>query len=482
MKLARARLDALRKDAALQTILSLAPGPVYLVGGTVRDLLLGRPFKDLDLALPGRVGEVASQAADELNITAAVLGKPPLQVYRLSSNGLILDLCPLEGPDIETDLKRRDLTINALALDLKARDYPEPVDPCGGMADLQAKTARFVSEENVLADPLRLLRFFRIMAELKLTPDPESLALAGRRSHLITGMASERLREEFLALLAVPRSWPALSAMIETGLLESLIPEITPLRKCPQGQYHQYDAFEHTLAAFRALEEILADLSGSFSGLDGEIQDYLSKEHRTAVLKMAVLCHDLGKPDTRTVAEDGEVHFFGHEEISRTKAMQAGARFKLSRAEAEFLHLVVGGHMLPFHLWDADRAGTLSSRGVYRFGRRVGEGIWAVAAHALADAVASQGPAWEKAGGLNEFQKFLLRLLREIAHQAEEVAKAPRLVSAEDLMEAFNLKQGPIIGELLDSVKEAQAVGRARDRASALALVAELLDQGGQGE
>ena len=181
--------NRLRPIPGVRAVLDRSPGPVYLVGGSVRDLWLGREPQDLDIIVPGPLRETARAVARALGTHPVPLGREPLQIFRIPGEK-ILDLCPMEGPDILTDLKRRDLTFNAMALELASgAQLPRLIDPENGLTDLDCKIARFVSEDNVIADPLRLLRLFRFCAELEFNPDPQSLELVRTHAPKISAMA-----------------------------------------------------------------------------------------------------------------------------------------------------------------------------------------------------------------------------------------------------------------------------------------------------
>jgi len=472
------RLRRLRKEPAMAAVLAAAGNPVYLVGGPVRDLILGRKIEDLDLVVAGDLDETAGKAADKLGVRVIPLGEKPKRVYRLCPPGLTVDLCPPEGRTIEADLLRRDLTINAMAIELTgAAGRSWIIDPCRGLADLIQGKVRFVSEANILADPLRLLRLFRFAATLDLRPTADSLALTAKHARLIERPAGERVRFELLKLLEAPRSCPTVEAMLEHGLLEALFPELTPLRGCGQGPYHHLDVLDHTLTALKALEDILAEPERDFPVWAEKIRAYLAWNFHPALIKLAILLHDLGKPAVRTVGDDGQVHFFGHEKAGLEQFEGIAERLRLSAAESGMIRLLIKHHLRPFHLMEAKQAGQLTSKGVFRLARDIGPHLWGLVLHALADAEATLGPFQEQRGGPAAVREFLNLLIEEITDQQDELEKTPPLLNGRDLMTAFNLKPSPLIGRILQALQEAQAVGQIRDRAEALDLAEEILSQ-----
>jgi tRNA nucleotidyltransferase/poly(A) polymerase len=464
--------------AALEALTVATPGPVFLVGGSVRDLLLGQPLHDYDLVMAGPVEETARRVAATLGLHYVPLGRAPLMTHRLTLGDFIIDLCPLENGSIEADLGRRDLTINAMAIPLDSlAGTPIVIDPFQGRRDLRQGLVRFVSEENVVADPLRLLRLFRFSAALDFAMDSVSLDLAAKHAPLLATVAGERLREELLKTLESPRAVPRLRAMMDHGLLPAFIPELKPMIGCPQGDHHLLDVMGHTLMALDNLETFLSDgLPEVLSPYGPEIEQFLSTDRTKALLKLAVLLHDLGKPGTRTVASDGRVHFFGHDEAGAVLAGQVAERLHLSTAESRLVTGVIADHMRIFLLQESHQSGRLTSRGLHRFSRHVGEYFWAAVIQALADASAALGPAWEAKGGLAALHDFVGYLIPEVLKQRAVLANSPRLVTGRDIMDQFNLEPSPLIGLILDAIVEAQAAGEVHTRQEALVLARALVN------
>ena len=324
MKNVTEKIQQVRNEPLVRAVLDVHQGSVYLVGGSVRDLLLNRDIADYDLAVDGELDLLAENAAAELGVRAVHLGRDPKTVYRLAYDGRILDLCAIEGPDIMADLARRDLTVNAMAINLSdANGSDALIDPFGGRNALENRVAGFISEANVLSDPVRMLRLFRFSACLGLVPDSESLDIVRRHASKIQQSAGERLGEEFMHMLGAQAAHPAVASMLETGLLEAIIPELSPLRDVGQGVNHHLDVLDHTLAVLEHLEGILSGPERYWPEYIPEINEYLARDKKTPLLKLTVLLHDLGKPASRVEETPGEVHFHGHEK-NRTGTGQPG--------------------------------------------------------------------------------------------------------------------------------------------------------------
>ncbi|MBW2624451.1 MAG: HD domain-containing protein, partial [Deltaproteobacteria bacterium] len=343
----KGRIEKLANMPAMIAAVKAAGEGLYIVGGAVRDTVLGLSVNDIDLATTGPFEKTAELLARAFGKQGIMLGRPPKPTCRFALPGLNIDLSPAEGGTIEIDLKRRDLTINAMALELRIRE-PRIIDPGDGLGDLDKKAARFVSSEVVQADPLRLLRLFRFSADLSLTPDPHSLDLIKTHAALIQDVPGERIREELLKLMALPHVSNTVKSMLDSGLLLALMPELEPLQGCGQNYYHHLDVLDHSLLALSSLEQIMAEPGAYFPEHTAKIQAYLSENSRAALLKIIALLHDLGKPRTRSEDEDGRLRFFGHEEVGEEMAARIASRFRLANHEKGFICFIIRHHLRVF--------------------------------------------------------------------------------------------------------------------------------------
>jgi len=282
---------------------------IYLVGGTVRDILLGTPPKDYDLVTTDDPKALAEQIAEKAKSRAVALGKPGLRIYRVTAGEQTFDIAPAKGGTIESDLKKRDFTINALAVSAATGKL---IDLQNGIEDLHDAKIRMVSEENLTEDPLRMLRAYRMGACLNFTIEPKTGQTISKGAFRIYTSAGERIRDELLKLFGAANSYPYLAEMDETGLLSGIFPEIEPLKHCQQNRFHDADVFAHTLSAYAHLEK---GISSPETLLPDTSAAALLLESAPCVplLKYSLLLHDLGKPETRTIDEKGTVHFYTHE-------------------------------------------------------------------------------------------------------------------------------------------------------------------------
>ena len=253
----------------LNDIAKLAPNS-YVVGGAVRDHFLGKNAgKDLDLAVQGDGFLIAEKISGTHAVTFVPLNDCSGRVVLKSEDPVTIDVASFKGPDITTDLQMRDFTINALAVsleDFSAGRFDRILDPTGGISDIMNTTVRICSDRSYHDDPLRILRTFRFVAGLGFNVDPHTLASIPAALPGLVSVAPERMRDEFLATLAANSSFDALSSMSDTGVLDTLFPELTPMRGCVQNEFHHLDVWRHSLEALKQLESLTRDPRSHFRG------------------------------------------------------------------------------------------------------------------------------------------------------------------------------------------------------------------------
>lgn len=453
---------------------------VWLCGGTLRDLLLGLPPPDLDLACEGDALSLGRDLAEKAGGRFVPLGRE-FATCRVVLAGRYLDLAGLRAPDLVGDLAARDFTVNALALDLNdllagGEVDTALIDPTGGRRDLAARLLRPAGPGVLAADPLRVLRAFRFLATHGLDPAPgvaQRLAAAGPG---LFRVASERIAAEWLALMAGPRAAQAGRAMEQCQVLTRLVPELAAGRGLGQNPYHHLDVLAHSLACLQAAQQLAA--GGPELGVLGrEGAAYLADDHRRALFMTAALLHDLGKPPTRQEREPGWATFYRHETVGASLARARMRALGLSRADALYVGRLVGEHMWPFHLLGAQRGGQLSRRALRRLLTAAGPDLAGLFLLALADTLAGRGPRRPP-----EAEERLLALYQKAAawrdQQLAVALAAPPLVNGHELMRALRLEQGPEVGRLLGLVREAQLEGQIGSKAEALALARRAHDLG----
>ncbi|OGR90485.1 MAG: hypothetical protein A3J74_04735, partial [Elusimicrobia bacterium RIFCSPHIGHO2_02_FULL_57_9] len=396
-----------------------------------------------------------------------------------------VDVAAISGPDIATDLSRRDFTINALALPLGyamsatvlARQI---LDPRKGLADISRGLLRAESGRLFKDDPLRLLRAFRIAAQLNFKIEPGTLRLIGKLRNLARRPAGERISAELLALLALPGSSRWLKLMDECRLLTSLFKALEPARRCALVYYGPGGVLRHSLETAARADFLLHHLKQVFPAQAKAIAACLESNARggaaqSAVLMLAALLHDIAKPATAKKRE-GRLRFFGHDARGAKKAAEILRGLKFSRHHIETVSTVIAQHLRPGNL---AASGVVTDKAAYRFFRDLGDKALSLLLVCWADH-ASYLPQRRllkllNGGRAKSDEEKTMRHLQVVSHLIARLwaagPKKPipeRIIDGHDVMKALKIPPGPLIGKLLEQVREAQAEGKIRNRAQAL--------------
>ncbi|MBL7184360.1 MAG: CCA tRNA nucleotidyltransferase [Anaerolineae bacterium] len=467
----------------------------YLVGGCVRDWLLGRSSHDIDFAVAGDAVELARRVADRMGGAFVLLDQERCtgRVVTRGEDGqrLFIDFAQLQGDDIITDLSKRDFTVNAIAVAVAdAESLTHVIDPYDGRRDVQLGLVRAVSETAFQDDPLRTLRAVRLAAEMGASIEQRTEELLRRAVHLIANVSAERVRDELGKILALPGAAQSLRYLDELGLLMAVIPELETLKGVEQSPPHYLDVFEHSLETVRWLEEVIRAVEGYegqselsllplfLSPFSRQLIARLSQpisgdRSRLTVLKLVALLHDLGKPVTKSFDDEGGVHFYGHEGEGAEMVGAVLRRLRFGGNEVSLAKTIVANHMRPCLL---AREKVVTRRAVYRFFRDTGEAGVDTLLLYLADHLATWGPDLRMARWRRRVE-FVASMLADYYERHQKVISPPKLISGHDLMDEFGLEEGPRIGELLEAVREAQVEGEVKTKEEALALVEGLLAQ-----
>ena len=471
--------------------------PVYLVGGTVRDALLGRETHDLDFALPCGGVTLARRAADALGAAFYPLDRErdTGRVISTDEKGerIVMDFAAFRGADLEGDLRGRDFTANALALDVRTQAIH---DPLGGAADIRAHLLRACAASAFQDDPLRILRGVRLAAVYSFKIQPETRKMMKQALKRLSTVTAERLRDELFRMLESNQAAAALRVMDMLGALQIVLPELAPLKRLTQPAPHVYDGWEHTMRCLNHLQAILSALapvfdaqkrSDLFTGLlTGHLGRYRQQisaalaqpevNERTprGLLFFAALYHDAAKPQCGKVQEDGRLRYWGHDEQGALMATDRASRLQLSSREISRVAGIIRHHMrVHFHTKRLYEGGRMPSRrAIYRFFRDTGEMGVDVCLLTLADLRAT----YEHTLSQDMWQACLdvCRIfLENWWEKPAESIDPPALLNGDDLMSELGMQPGPQVGILLEALREAQATGRVNDRPAALEFLRE---------
>ena len=427
--------------AVLQTLRNFADQQgieLYLVGGSVRDLLLERQTKDFDFALASDAIAFANAFAASIRATCIVLEENPSTarvIVKLSGGSeasrLSMDFTQFRAASLIEDLCLRDLTINAMAIAFEnaktitkqayAQNAFHVIDPCDGMNDLAAGLLRFPSEKVVQADPVRLLRIYRFAAQLNFKISESATALVVQHRSLLPNVAMERCRDELVKILKVKKAYLYLKQLETAGLLRQVVPSIRETDR----SWDSLETFEKS------------PIPAALDAYRNEIDDYLRAEleteaERCPFIKLSFLCGE----NPRSV----------------------GKHLRLSRKTVQFMADLISGSMELRRIIPQ-----LTQKQIIRFLRIYMSNWWGVLLYA-----AASYPIDSTA-------------LKQIADTYYEhilpIRKQGRLITGKDLIQSFHLKEGKQIGSLLKAVEERQFAGEIRTREEALTVVAALIAQ-----
>jgi tRNA nucleotidyltransferase/poly(A) polymerase len=452
--------------------LGAGSGSAWVVGGAVRDAMLGRAITDVDLVVSGRP-EAAARAI------ASAAGGP---VFPLSEEfgawraipraGFVCDVSPLQGGTIEDDLAMRDFSANAMAVPL---DRPELLDPHGGQADLEAGVLRVLGERSYRDDPLRPLRLARLATELALDPDDETERLTRAHAGRVPETSPERIWAELRRLVIADRVLDGLELAGRLGLTEAVLPELAVLRGVEQSHFHHLDVYGHTLEVLREHLELERDLESVFAPVADELRPVLDEPladelTRMQALRFAALFHDMAKPATRRELPDGRVSFVGHDRVGDDMVRALCRRMRTSERLASFLagvtrhHLVLG---FMVHQRPLDR------RAVYRYLRTCEPVEIEVTVLSCADRRATRGRNADAA--IAAHLDLALELMGPALEWRRDGPPRPPL-RGNELARDLGIEPGPELGRLVEALREAVFAGEVQDRDQAVAYAAALLD------
>lgn len=449
--------------------------PLYLVGGCVRDILFSafsgekRILNDFDFVLKN-AALFAGKLADEQNLTLIPMEKyAGKETFRIVKDGIYYDFSEMKGEGITADLRKRDFTINSIAvlfLDFLSGDL-KIIDPLNGAGDLKNKVVKVNGDSAFTDDPLRMLRAYRIAGELGFAIDSNTLIQIVKKGKHILKSASERVRYELFKIFELSDSFVQIS---KNSLIKIIFPELKSMSRCSQNRFHQYDVYRHSLKAYEAMEFVINDYEKLFPEIAAEIGTYLTCSKK-ALLKLLALFHDVGKPSAKTKDEKGEVHFYRHEKIGAEMIDRISSRLKFSNFERDFLIKGVEYHLRPFNFITGR-----SSKAVIRFFRSLRDDSAGILLFTIADRIAKEKRGiYEKAVYIESgtVKPFLMRYFKEI----KPLMELPKLVNGNDIMKRFALSPSPLVGKILAKTHEAQLSKEIKTKEEAYKLAEKILHE-----
>jgi putative nucleotidyltransferase with HDIG domain len=449
----------IRKDPVLSELSRLAKEkktPFFLVGGYLRDLLLGAPAKDYDFALPKDASSFIETIEEALHLHFFKVGKEGIHTttYRIIGEGMSIDLAFLQGETIEEDLRRRDFTVNAVAFSLQDETF-HWVE--GSLEDVGKKLIHTVSNRSIDQDPLRMLRAIRYLCTLEgFAIDKELKEEISLKKERILTLPGERIKTELDQILLSPQPAVGIKSFYESNLLFSLFPELKSLENLGQNEHHHLDALSHTLL-------IVEKISWAVQWVARNDREVLLNQEDRLSLYYAALFHDIGKQDTYSKDEKGSVHFYTHEAFSVQAAERIMERLRFSNLmKNKVLHLVKN-HMRILNLsWETKETA------LRRLVNQIGDEAPLLVLLSLADKEASRGILSVQIDEVVE--RHCLRILE--LFREKDIVHPPPLITGHDAM-ALGYSSGPKVGQILSFIRQKQVEGEIKNREEALRVIKE---------
>ncbi|MCK9574161.1 MAG: HD domain-containing protein [Candidatus Omnitrophica bacterium] len=439
---------------------------IWLVGGVLRDLFLKRKkdLTDFDFCVEKKVLSIVKEFSKKTSSKFIVLDEEEGSyrvILKKHSKIYTYDFTLMRGRTFLEDLYLRDFTINMLAVNVRNKEN-HIIDIFGSRDDLKNKLIRTADSDVLRQDPLRILRGFSFMVNYGFKIDKNTQKAFAKFKKLLKNVSGERINEELFKIFACPHSYDAIKRMEELRIIDEIIPQISKTRNVHQGGFHHLDVWRHSLEALREFELLYR----KYLVYKKEIFEYLNEplaenRTRTQIIKIACLLHDIGKPIAKNKKGNRTI-FHTHEKIGRDLAEKISKKIKLSLREKEVLKKLIFWHLRPGYL--ADQAPP-TKRAIYHFFRDTQEEGISVILLSLSDWRATRGPLTN----LVKRKKHERVMFKLIDHYLVEKEKKPlpKLIDGYDVMKKFNLTPGALIGEILNKVKEEQALSKVKTKSDA---------------
>ncbi len=463
--------------AALRTQAGITGTRAWIVGGAIRDALMGRPTPDYDLAVQGNAKPLAQAFARAANGHVFRLSDA-FGSWRVSARdgGWQVDLTPLQGATIESDLAVRDLTVNAIARDVATPGQLSEslIDRYNGAADIAHRRLRAVSDSSFTRDPLRVLRLGRFVADLGFSADRHTTQLAHDAAPGLAATAPERVLQELGRTLASANAVAAMRYLTEIGATAVVLPELDALQDLEQSEYHHLDVYGHTMLTLQTAIDIETDPAPYLPGCAAAVSAYLSRPlagglTRGDALRFAALLHDIAKSRTRAVTDEGRVTFYDHDVQGAALATEILRRLRASDKLVTYVAAMARHHL---RLGFLVHKRPLDARAIYEYLNVTGPVCVDVTLLSLADRFATLGKNHARAGELH------LELAQQLLAAALEYdANPPRpLMPGDELADALDIDRGPLLGELIAELTAATYARQVVDEAQTLEHAREWLD------
>lgn len=440
---------------------------LYIVGGTVRDILMNETPKDIDVVCK-EAKALAFKVAKRKNAAFIPMEKKPdepcYRIVRRDMPEYFLDITEMRGGSIEEDLYKRDFTINAIAIEVKEDgSLGNNIDPLKGIEDIHNRIIRATNNNAFISDPLRILRAIRLSSMLDFSIDNNTFIEMRNHAKLLKDVAPERIMAEIFLILKNNKSNIYFKEMDDLGMLDVIFPEIIPMKGCFQNKFHHLDVWQHSLLTMQRCEEVIENLSVYFGDYSKTIRDYLEAENRLELLKLSALLHDVGKPLTYSKnIYTGKITFHKHAEKGAELIDRMSERLKLSNKSREFLHLMVSEHLNIINLYSNGKSGYE----LIKWLKPISDNIAPLAILSISDIMSALGPESTELKR-KSYVEWVSRLIHNYYTELKERFETKPLITGYDLL-SLGIPKGPLFSKILKEIKLLQDTGRIKSKEGAL--------------
>ncbi len=467
-------LNQIRQDKIISKIAEEFPdNKIYIVGGTVRDLYLGEKSYDRDIIVCDADAKEFAIKLHNIFDSAYVPLDEENHIYRIvlhekedENHQSMIDITNPLGGNIEQDLQRRDLTINAIAVDIHSGNI---LDLFGGISDLKNKTLNYIEESNFVDDPLRLVRVYRFQALLGFELTPETISAVCKYTGLINKPAKERINYELMKLFSGKYSANALLNMNKTWLLEEIFPVVKELKQVPPNTHHHLDLLHHSIETVKQIQFI-------YENSEERVKAHLDKVDfggfsRLAHLKLAGFLHDIGKFSTWTIDKDtGRHRFIKHDDAGAKLVKPILKNLCFSNKQITYISEMIKNHIYPSQLMTSQ---DVNEKAMTRYLRKLEDNVIDNIILAKADRLSARGEVITDEI-IESNIRNLDKLLEFYFSSLETLAPLPKLLDGNDVMQILNIKPSPKLGEILNTLHEAQLNGEVNTKEEAVTYIKNL--------
>ncbi|MCM8787295.1 MAG: HD domain-containing protein [Candidatus Omnitrophica bacterium] len=451
---------------------------IWLVGGFLRDLILekigalSQKKFDFDFCVEGEVLSVVKEFAKLISSKVIVLDEKEFSfrvVAKKKKLTYTYDFAKIRANTFKEDLSLRDFSINTLAINLQDKDF-SLIDYFGAQEDIKKRLLKVIKERVLKDDPLRILRGFSFMANYGFRITEETKLAMIKYKTLLKKVSAERISEELFKILISDNSHPAIKLMSDLKIIDQIIPYIKNMRGVWQGRYHHLDVWEHSLETLKEFERLYKNKFSKNQFLFGYLNEELGLDkRRLLVIKLACILHDIGKPKAKR-QKGKKTIFYVHEKIGKDLVEKIADRLRFSSKIKEVLTKLVLWHLRPGYLADQINP---TKRAIYRFFRDTqSEGVGVILL-SLADWRATKGPLTDTKKR-TKHERIMLKIVNNYFLEAQ-IKPLKKIVDGYDIMRKFNLIPSPLIGKILNKIKEEQVLGKITNKKEAYNIAKKII-------